>query len=622
MLVPPQLPEWPYPIIHEVRDLLAQAGLVEVEGRIADELDRQSLAEASVVVVGETNTGKSSLINALIGREDLVPVGPDVATNVHVIVRHGDHDEMLVHLDDDAGGDRLVRADELDLAAWASVAGNPDNYKHVRAVDVALDNPVLASGLTLIDTPGVGGLDTAHGRITLAALGDADALLFVADTDRPMVQPELDFLRVATQRIGSVLFVCSKIDVQTGWRQIMEEDRALLRDHAPRFADSPWLGISSKLEAMARTWEEAGKPAPQVEQLRREGGVAELRSRILSHVVDRVAYARRANVLQLVHQAIELLAGRQEAVSDATPSMEQQLAHEEERLAALDAASAQWPQRVNDGFALLRSRLQVQLGDLVKEFGRHYGDSGLKPFMGKPDALEDSLLRETNAVAAELTRQLRKGVAGIEEDVIELIAPAGMEVTTADLPTARDIDALEAVLTGGPDRVEEGGRVRNVRLAYSAVAQGMSFSGISHLAFLAALGVSSASFFGVGMGFGALLAVNEARVHRHQAKLQELRPFVQEALQLTQSKLGLQMQEAILEIQRALEREARDRIKEAHRLAQESRQRCQQQLQASAAEQQRAAETAKAQLAELAGLRARCQARMGEISAILSDRTI
>ncbi len=616
-----ELPEWPYPVIGQIRQLLTDAGLHEYESRIDAELSRQAVPSASVVVVGETNTGKSSLVNAIVGREGLVPVGPDVATNVHVIVRHGPKDEMIVYRESE-GADGILRSDELDLEPWASVSGNPDNQKSVRAVEVTLDLPVLESGLTLIDTPGVGGLDTAHGRITLAALADADALLFVADPDRPMIQPELDFLRLATERIGTVVFVCSKIDVQAGWGQIMEEDRQLLAANARRFADAPWLGVSSTLESTAARWEREGRPAADVADLRQEAGVDELRSRLLRHVVDRVAFARRVSVLQLCQQAIEVLEQRQQAVADAGPTLAEQLKREEERLAALDAASAQWPLRVSDGFTLLRSRLQNQLADLVKEFGRRYGDSGLEPFMGHPDTLEESLLREVNAVGAELTLGLRNGVTEIEVDILELIAPAGIELTEADLPSAAEIAAVQATLTGGPDHLNEGGKVRNVRLAYSAVAQGMSFSGISHLAFLAALGVSSVSFFGVGMGFGALLAIAEAKGHRKQAKLQELRPLVQEALQLTQSKLSLQLQEAVLQIQRQLEAEARNRIKEEHRVAAETYQRCQQQMAASSSDQASAAAAANEQLAIIENLRLRCAKRVEELRAVLADATI
>jgi hypothetical protein len=620
---PPKLPSWPYPLIGQTRRLLLDAGLVELEGRIAAELDRQAVANASVVVVGETSTGKSALINALVGRPDLLPVGPDVTTIAHVIVRYGQPDAMTVYREDEDGQRSQVHPPDLDVAAWASVKENPDNAKHVRAVEVLLDEPTLASGLTLIDTPGVGGLDTANGRVTLAALRDADALVFVADTDRPMIQPELDFLQTATDRIGSVIFVCTKIDVQSGWKQIVEEDRALLSQYAPRYAGAPWLGVSSTLEAMARAWEEAGRPAEQIAELRAEGGVADLRERLLTHVVDRVDYTRRTNVIVLCQKALDVLAGRQHAVTEAGPPLEESLQREEQRLAALETASAQWPQRVSDGFSLLRSRLQVQLTDLVKQYGRHYGDTGLAPYMGKPEALEEALLRETNAVAAELTRDLRQGVAEIEADVLELIEPVGLDVSAADLPDARDIDAIEASLSGGPDRFDEGTKVRNVRLAYSSVAQGMSFAGISHLAFMAALGVSTVSFFGVGMSLGAVLAVSEARVHRRQAKLAELRPLVQEALQVTQSKLGLQLQEAVLEIQRALETDTRERIKEAHRVATEARQLCQQQMAASAAEQQRASAAADEQLQVVANLQARCRDRLGELSSVLEgDRAL
>jgi len=620
MLQTVELPEWPYPVIDWVRQLLTQGGFTQIEGRIAAEMARFQNQSASVVVVGETNTGKSSLINAIVGREDLVPVGPDVATNVHVLIRHGEKDSMVVHRE---GGDAAtVRAEEIDLQPWASVAGNPDNAKTVRAVEVTVPSPVLQSGLTLIDTPGVGGLDTAHARITLAALGDADALVFVADTDRPMIKTELDFLRVATERIGAVLFVCSKIDVQAGWRQIMEEDKTLLLANAPRFAQAPWLGVSSTLEATAASWEKEGRPAEAVADLRNEAGVAELRARLLSHVVDRVAYARRAAILQLCEQAIEVMANRQQAVTEAGPELEEQLKKEEERLAALDAANAQWPMRVNDGFSLLRARLQNQLGDLVKEFGRRYGDEGVAPYLGKPEALKEALMREINAVGAELSRGLRTGVTEIEEDILDLVSPAGVELTTSDLPDAGDFSVVAAVLSGGPDRQAEGAKVRNVRLGYSAIAQGMSFSSMSHLAFLAALGVSSMSFFGVGMGFGAILAFAEAKGHHKQAKLNELRPYVQEALQLTQSKLSLQMQEVVLAVQRDLEKDTKTLIKETHQTAAEAYKACQEQMAANEAAKQQAASSASEELGVLQTLRDRCEARLVELRAVLTDSSI
>ena len=47
-----------------------------------------------------------------------------------------------------------------------------------------LDRPLLQAGLVLVDTPGVGGLDSAHGQLTRATLRAADAVLFVTDASQ------------------------------------------------------------------------------------------------------------------------------------------------------------------------------------------------------------------------------------------------------------------------------------------------------------------------------------------------------------------------------------------------------------------------------------------------------
>jgi GTPase Era involved in 16S rRNA processing len=617
------VPQWPYPLVRQVDAELGNAGLTDLQGRLQAEMAREAKEEATVVVVGETKTGKSSLINALVRSEGLVAVNADVATNIHVLVRFGPTRAMNVYFDGDGSdGTNSKHFDAPDVGSWASVQGNPDNEKGVRAVEVLVNDPLLASGMVLVDTPGVGGIDAAHGRVTLAALTEADALVFVADADRPLIKPELDFLERATERISSVVFVFSKIDIKPGWRKIMEEDQALMAKHAPRFADAPFIGVSSMLETTAAAWERDGKPAAAVQQLRDEAGLNGLREFLLARVADKVHYSRRVTVLRVCQQALDTLEARDHAVTRAGPELLEDLRREESRLGALETAAALWPQRVNDGFVRLRGKLQAQLSDLTKDIGIRYGDKDLEPFVGRPDALREALLREINAIGVELTNGLRSGVEEIETDLIETIAPAGLDVTGADLPTADSIATIEANLVGSPDRFQEGVRVRNVRLGYSAIAQGMSFSGIGHLGFLAVLGISSTSFFGLGLGFGALLAISEARGHRKQAKLQELRPLVGEAQSVCQQKVSLQLGDVMLDVQRRLEAEARRRIKEEQKEAAEARKRCQNMLQAAPEAQEKARADAEAHLAVLEDMRGRCHARLAELEQLVSGAAV
>ena len=83
--------------------------------------------------------------------------------------------------------------------------------------------------------------------MTLAALSDADALIFVLDASAPLSRPELNFLSKASQRIESVILVLTKTDVFPGWRTILDENRQLLQQYAPRFADQEIIPVRSPL---------------------------------------------------------------------------------------------------------------------------------------------------------------------------------------------------------------------------------------------------------------------------------------------------------------------------------------------------------------------------------------
>ena len=62
----------------------------ELDPSMADWVARRAVPEvSSVVIVGETNRGKSSLVNALLSAPGLSPVDADVATSTYLVFQHG-----------------------------------------------------------------------------------------------------------------------------------------------------------------------------------------------------------------------------------------------------------------------------------------------------------------------------------------------------------------------------------------------------------------------------------------------------------------------------------------------------------------------------------------------------
>ena len=70
-----------------------------------------------------------------------------------------------------------------------------DRPSDVRSVEVRVPHRMLRSGLCLLDTPGVGGLESVHGQLSLASLNGADGVLFVTDASQELTAPELGYLQ-------------------------------------------------------------------------------------------------------------------------------------------------------------------------------------------------------------------------------------------------------------------------------------------------------------------------------------------------------------------------------------------------------------------------------------------
>ncbi len=191
-----------------VRDTIAYLRTTDPDAA-ADlaELRRAHLTRPGVVIVGETKRGKSSLVNALLGVPGLSPVDAAVTTAAYLSFVPGDSFSARAWL---PGGEQ-IDIDSLD--EWAR------GRQKTRKIEVSHPAPMLRY-LTLLDTPGAGGLDPVHATIALDAVRRATALLFVADASAPLSQPELDFLAAATERVDAVVFALTKIDAFAQWRTI------------------------------------------------------------------------------------------------------------------------------------------------------------------------------------------------------------------------------------------------------------------------------------------------------------------------------------------------------------------------------------------------------------------
>ncbi len=156
----------------------------EVDPRGADEetarMLRAHLEERFLlVVVGEVKAGKSSFLNALLGR-DLCAVGPTPLTDRICVLQWGA-----------TPAERVV-----------------EEFLVERDVDAELLREV-----SLVDTPGTNSILRQHSTLTERFIPRADLVLFLTSIDRPYSESENHFLALIADRWRKkVVFLLTKID--------------------------------------------------------------------------------------------------------------------------------------------------------------------------------------------------------------------------------------------------------------------------------------------------------------------------------------------------------------------------------------------------------------------------
>lgn len=320
----------------------------------------------TVVVVGEAKRGKSSLTNAVINVPGLSPVDARVATSTYIVFRRGPQTAARALL---PGRDEPIDVPLEHMRDWATDLGNRGEYTPPRLIEVECNSPLLGN-VNLVDTPGVGGLDASHAEIALRAIGRATALLFVCDASAPFTKPELDFLLKASETVDLVIFAVTKIDAYRGWRQIVEDNRELLRKHAPRFADAAMLPVSAKLFEQAA---QMGTSDLAV-ALRQESNIIQLQITLQQHVAAKAAALHEANLLRTMRSQLTGLSSTLEESRRSTqPDLEyaNRLKENRDRLMAQRKAdSRSWQLRLRS--QLSRARLDT-MADIGAEVRRAQG---------------------------------------------------------------------------------------------------------------------------------------------------------------------------------------------------------------------------------------------------------
>jgi len=247
-----------------VRDALTVLGRTNGERQCGELVVKLAEDRFTLAVLGQFKRGKSSLMNAVIGRE-LLPTGVLPLTSAITTLKYGPMERLVVRRDD------LIFPEELPVSALADYVterGNPANRRKVKTACVELPVPFLRSGIEFVDTPGVGSVITANTALAYEFLPQCDAALFVTSVDTPMTSLELTFLKEIREYVDRIFFVVNKTDLVAANERdevlgfVTETIRSQVGYDAVKvFPVSARLGLTARTSGDAVLYEQSGLKA-------------------------------------------------------------------------------------------------------------------------------------------------------------------------------------------------------------------------------------------------------------------------------------------------------------------------------------------------------------------------
>lgn len=342
------------------------AGRNDLVGRLEVAADRVRDPRRRIVVAGQLDQGKSRFVNALLNL-DICPVGDDATTAVPMLLAHGPEPRaelVLAAHGDSSGAETRVAVPIAELGAIDQRAPIAQGRRIVR-LEVQIPNALLADGIVLVDTPGVGGHGNAHAAGVLGLVPAADAVLVLSDASTELTEPELAFLRQVRELCPTVALLLTKTDLYPHWRQVHEADLGHL---ARARLDVPMIPVSSLLRSHAMRLQDP--------QLGVESGFGVLYTFLRDQVVARDQVATRTAVARDIRSAAEHLALALGSELVAVRDPAQGAAAVRELQSARSAAeelhrrTAAWQQTLADGITDLAGDVDHDLRDRLRNLAR------------------------------------------------------------------------------------------------------------------------------------------------------------------------------------------------------------------------------------------------------------
>ncbi len=212
----------------------AQPGLEKTGKSLRERADQLRNDRFTIVVVGEFKRGKSTVLNAMLGRR-ILPQKATPCTAVLTVIRYGERAVRIVRDDNSVeqmSPEDFTRRFSLD-AKDTAIPDDEEQYEEyegklrkeiddrfggIARAELIYPIPLCSNGIELVDSPGLSE-HPARERRVIEFLRNADAVVMVLNFQQLLNQREARFIKQTLTPLGlrrNIFFLINR------WNQLLE----------------------------------------------------------------------------------------------------------------------------------------------------------------------------------------------------------------------------------------------------------------------------------------------------------------------------------------------------------------------------------------------------------------
>ena len=547
-------------------DIAHTRGAVESEQQLAVAMRRLQDGRLATVVCGEYKRGKSTLLGALLEDPGLFPVDVDITTNMVTMVSYRAAELINVILIGD-GEEEAREISRADIPMYVTEQQNRGNAKNVRLLTIETPSQKLATGLTFVDTPGVGGLNHEHTAVTYGFLPAADAVIFVGDATTPLGESELEFVRQISEYCSVILYVITKIDLRDDYAKIVGNTRVKLAEVTGKPADDLVVIPVSSAAKLAYLETGDGEDLELSNFPALERSLRDVLERRRGQILITRAVLNLARASDAVAQPMrtELTATKDTAGTELA-SITADLEDKKRRMAELSQGRAIWRQDLGTYMDKVHSDIRNQLNGSISRIWQRIPSTYLEDdrMLAQPTLIIGALEADIGLLLGSLAQQATEQAATVQD---RLERETGLALTRQQVgPIA--LPPVEVEITGYSPQAEtsQDRRLRQLRDAKFSGGLGVTIGGIiggllggPAAPLTATIGAAIGGI--VAGGYGVFNARKSISLRDRTARISAIRSELVPVQSLHRTEADRAISEAIRQLTGAVERELDAKIR-------------------------------------------------------------